>query len=122
MRMGDWSSDVCSSDLHPMTRLRSAAIVLTILGLSVLAGCSSTGGGHSRGGYYKDDGPGANPPATAASTPTAVPKIEDYRKSNRKPYVVLGKRYVPVHPDRPFEQRGIASGYSRHFKDQKTAS
>src|SRR3546814_1754533 len=66
--------------------------------------------------------PGANPPANAASTPNAVPKIEAYRKSNSKPYVVLGKRYVPVKPDRPFEQRGIASWYGRKFNGQKTAS
>jgi len=105
-----------------MTRLRPLATAPVFLALAILAGCSTTGGRHASGGYYKDDGPGANPPADVASTPDAVPRIETYRTSTSKPYLVFGKRYVPVAPNQPFRQEGIASWYGRKFNGQKTAS
>src|SRR3546814_10906310 len=36
MRISDWSSDVCSSDLHPMTKLASRMLALTALRQGVL--------------------------------------------------------------------------------------
>ena len=48
------------------------------------------------GGYYLDDGPGANPPTKLDAIPDAVPKVETLRKANMRPYVALGKSYQPM--------------------------
>lgn len=100
------------------------AIFLGIL-LVVLAGCSGTGGssGSTRaGGYYKDDGPGADVPADIEAIPNAVPRIEKHAPANFRPYVVFGKRYVPVSDEKPFRQEGTASWYGRKFHGKKTAN
>src|SRR3546814_18378473 len=103
VRISDWSSDVCSSDLtlclpfpssdkapqpasarDSMTSLRHFLAAFMCLGLIVLAGCSSTGGsgGASRGGYYKDDGPGSDIPANIQAITDAVPRIEKHAPPN----------------------------------------
>lgn len=104
-----------------MTRLRPYSIALTFLSLLVLAGCSTTGK-YSRGGYYQNDGPGANPPPNVASLPDAVPRVETALSSTNKPYEVFGKEYVPIKPDQPYKERGTATWYGRQFNGQKTAS
>ena len=78
--------------------------------------------GNKGGGYYLDDGPGDNPPSNLASIPNAVPKIEPLRKSNMRPYVVLGKTYTPMTALGPYKKRGIASWYGRRYHGKKTAS
>ncbi len=78
--------------------------------------------GNKGGGYYLDDGPGDNPPPNLASIPNAVPKIEPLRKSNMRPYVVLGKTYTPMTALGPYKKRGIASWYGRRYHGKKTAS
>ena len=74
------------------------------------------------GGYYKDDGPGANPPANLAEIPDAVPKTEPLQRGANRPYVVFGKAYEPMASLQPFRQRGVASWYGRRFHGQKTSS
>lgn len=74
------------------------------------------------GGYYLDDGPGDNPPPNLASIPNAIPRIEPLRKSNMKPYVVLGKTYTPMTTLSAYKKRGIASWYGRRYHGKKTAS
>ncbi len=74
------------------------------------------------GGYYLDDGPGDNPPLNLASIPNAIPRIEPLRKSNMRPYVVLGKTYTPMTALVPYKKRGIASWYGRRYHGKKTAS
>jgi len=74
------------------------------------------------GGYYLDDGPGDNPPPNLASIPNAIPRIEPLRKSNMRPYVVLGKTYTPMTSLVPYKKRGIASWYGRRYHGKKTAS
>jgi len=74
------------------------------------------------GGYYKDDGPGANPPANLAEIPDAVPKAEPLQRGPNRPYVVFGKSYEPMASLQPFHQRGAASWYGRRFHGQKTSS
>ncbi len=74
------------------------------------------------GGYYLDDGPGDNPPPNLASIPNAIPRIEPLRKSNMRPYVVLGKTYTPMTALVPYKKRGIASWYGRRYHGKKTAS
>ncbi|HWK71787.1 MAG TPA: septal ring lytic transglycosylase RlpA family protein [Burkholderiaceae bacterium] len=104
-----------------MTSPRHLLAALLCLGLIVLAGCSSTGGGRG-GGYYKDDGPGSDIPADIEAIPDAVPRIEKHAAANFRPYVVFGKRYVPVSDERPFRQEGTASWYGRKFHGKKTAN
>lgn len=87
----------------------------------LIAGCSGPKR-KSGGGYYKDDGPGSRVPANIEAIPNAVPKIETHAPANRRPYVVFGKRYVPVSDERPFRQTGVASWYGRKFHGNKTAN
>jgi len=73
------------------------------------------------GGYYKDDGPGANPP-DFDKIPDARPKPEPLHRFANNPYQVFGKEYVPVRVGSGFRQRGIASWYGRRYHGQKTSS
>lgn len=95
--------------------MRRLAAVLAI----ALAACSSA---PKKGGYYKDDGPGANPPANLASIPDARPRSEPLHKYANRPYEVFGRKYVPLAAVQPYQQRGVASWYGKRFHGQKTAS
>lgn len=75
-----------------------------------------------KGGYYLDDGPGANPPADLHLVPDAIPRDEPLRAANMRPYAALGKRYTPRTSHKPYRERGIASWYGRRYHGQKTAS
>ena len=75
-----------------------------------------------KGGYYKDDGPGDNPPTGLDSIADAVPRAEPLHRFANRPYQALGKDYVPLASVRAFRQRGMASWYGRRFHGQKTAS
>jgi rare lipoprotein A len=129
-------------------RILPTVIVLSAL----MAGCSSTGehhlfiplpwphktaahnpkidpdlpdlpaAGSGRGGYYQDDGPGANPPPNLRDVADAQVKYEPYAKYGNKPYSVLGQTYTPLVGDEPFTQRGIASWYGVKFHGQRTSS
>ena len=74
------------------------------------------------GGYYKDDGPGDNPPANLDAIPDAVPKLEPLSRFSNRPYTVFGVDYVPATTLRPYKERGIASWYGRKFHNQKTSN
>lgn len=100
-----------------MRRLLVPFFLCTIL----LIGCSGTTP-QSGGGYYKDDGPGRKIPANIEAIPDAIPQLEAHAPANRRPYVVFGKRYVPISDERPFRQTGIASWYGRKFHGNKTAN
>ena len=78
--------------------------------------------GSGRGGYYKDDGPGDNPPPNLAAVPDAVPKLEAPLPRANRPYVVFGTTYTPIGPDAPYTQQGYASWYGKKFQGQKTSS
>jgi peptidoglycan lytic transglycosylase len=98
----------------------SLRLAFPLLIALALAACSSA---PSRpGGYYKDDGPGARPPADLASIADAQPRREPLSRAANQPYVVFGKRYVPFTELRPFTQRGTASWYGKRFHGQKTSS
>ena len=94
--------------------MRRLAAALAI----ALAACSSS----KKGGYYKDDGPGANPPSNLASVPDARPRTEPLHRFANRPYEVFGKKYVPLASVQPFHQRGMASWYGKRFHGQMTAS
>ncbi|PNG58410.1 MULTISPECIES: septal ring lytic transglycosylase RlpA family protein [unclassified Variovorax] len=89
--------------------------------LVLLAGCAS---GPRGGSGIGRDGPDANPPAGLGQVPDAEPRVEAIRGSGgtSKPYVVLGRSYVPIADDRPWRETGLASWYGRKFHAQSTAS
>lgn len=93
-----------------------------LLGLAVvIAGCSSPGT-RKAGGYYQDDGPGANPPSDLDNTPDAIPRLEPLARGANRPYTVFGKRYVPVADEaHAYKQRGMASWYGKKFHGKRTA-
>ncbi|MBI1942254.1 MAG: septal ring lytic transglycosylase RlpA family protein [Betaproteobacteria bacterium] len=74
------------------------------------------------GRYYKDDGPGANPPADLAAVPDAVPRAEPPHRHANRPYRALGRDYVPLASAAGFRQRGVATWYGRRYHGQKTSS
>lgn len=78
--------------------------------------------GSGRGAYYKDDGPGEQPPAGLRDTPDPEVRAEPYHKYANRPYVVFGKTYTPMLDAAPFEQRGQASWYGKKFHGQRTSS
>ena len=73
------------------------------------------------GKYYKDDGPGATPPANIDAIPDAVPKLEPLHRFANRPYTVLGQDFVPATSLRPYKEKGVASWYGRKFHGQKTS-
>jgi len=73
------------------------------------------------GRYYKDDGPGANPPANLDEIPDAVPKQEPFNRQTSKAYKVMGKRYVPLADNIDYKARGLASWYGRKFHGNATS-
>ena len=73
------------------------------------------------GGFYKDDGPGEEIPDGLDDVPDAEPKWEPLHKPATRPYVVLGKEYVPNTSLKPYKARGIASWNGKKFHGQKTS-
>lgn len=117
-------------------RLLPSVLALSLAGL--LAGCGSLAprsaeapkeGEYSAtvippfrgGGYYKDDGPGANPPANLASIPNAVPRWEPLHRFANNPYRVRGRDFEPLTDARGYRARGLASWYGRKFHGRPTS-
>lgn len=73
------------------------------------------------GAFYKDDGPADDIPDNLDEIPDAEPKWEPLHRPATKPYVVLGKEYIPNATLRPYKASGIASWYGRKFHGQKTS-
>jgi len=69
---------------------------------------------HKKGGYYKDDGPEANPPANLDQVPDAVPRIEPLASGANKPYKVFGQSYTPDISGGPYKVQGRASWYGKN--------
>lgn len=76
---------------------------------------------YNGGGYYKDDGPGANPPANLDAVPDAVPRKESLHRYANDPYRVMGVTYTPDITG-PYKHKGLASWYGRKFHGKPTAS
>jgi rare lipoprotein A len=74
------------------------------------------------GGYYKDDGPGANPPANLAAVPDAVPKWEPLHRHANDSYKVLGREYDPLPAGKAYKAKGLASWYGRKFHGKATST
>jgi rare lipoprotein A len=73
------------------------------------------------GAYYKDDGPADEIPLDLDAIPDAEPRAEVLHRAANRPYIVLGKSYVPNTRLKPYQQQGIASWYGKKFHGQKTS-
>jgi rare lipoprotein A len=74
------------------------------------------------GGYLAGDGPGTDIPANIDAIPDAVPVSEPLHKFANRPYVALGKNYMPLTVAGNFKEHGIASWYGKKFHGQRTSS
>jgi rare lipoprotein A len=83
---------------------------------------AATSSAPSKGAYYKDDGPGPNPPADLAAIPDAVPRAEPLNRAANRPYQVFGKDYVPLTSVAPFRETGVGSWYGRRYHGGATSS
>ena len=108
----------------PVTRYIAIGVLFAI----ALGGCGTTSKrgpsseSSGRGGYYLDDGPGANPPADIDRIPDPTPRVEPLNRGTMRPYVVMGKQYTPKTSLEPYRARGIASWYGRRYHGKQTAS
>jgi rare lipoprotein A len=108
--------------------VKGGAHAFAALGLIALTACSSaparppTSAQSRPGGYYLDDGPGANPPANLDQISDPEPKIEPIKVSASRPYSVFGRTYTPMTRVGPYRARGVASWYGRRYHGQATAS
>jgi rare lipoprotein A len=109
--------------------------ILTLLALgalvALLSGCGTpgtrapdaqTGTAPRPGAYYKDDGPGDNPPANLDAIPDAEPKLEPLHRFANNPYNVFGQDYTPLRTLQAYRERGTGSWYGRKFHGQRTSS
>jgi rare lipoprotein A len=74
-----------------------------------------------RGAFYKDDGPGDDPPDLAAVA-DASPRLEALHAYANRPYRVMGQSFVPRTRLEPYRERGVASWYGRRFHGLPTSS
>ena len=115
--------------------MRYAVIALAL----TLSGCGSFGNKRSQplepaapptsttstnksGGYYLDDGPGANAPANIDAIADAVPRVETLHRGALRPYTVMGRNYVPMTAVGAYRARGVASWYGRRYHGKLTAT
>ena len=106
-------------------RLVAFAAALAVSGCSTISRIEQpppAASAPAKGAYYKDDGPGANPPADLAAIPDPVPRPEPLHRFANRPYQVFGKDYVPVAQLAPFRQTGAASWYGRRYHGAPTSS
>ena len=106
-------------------RLVAFAAALAVSGCSTISRIEQpppAASAPAKGAYYKDDGPGANPPADLAAIPDPVPRLEPLHRFANRPYQVFGKDYVPAAQLAPFRQSGVASWYGRRYHGAPTSS
>jgi rare lipoprotein A len=95
---------------------------LRVLSICLLCGLIAACGARKGGGYYKDDGPGDNPPSNLDRVPDAVPKIEPLARGPNRPYTALGQSFTPDTSGRPYRVQGRASWYGRKFHGKPTSN
>ena len=99
---------------------------------ALVASCSTSPKAPARSGaaappaasskYYSDDGPPDRIPVDLDAVPDAVPRAEPLHRFANRPYVVLGREYVPATALGPYREEGVASWYGRKFHGQKTST
>lgn len=85
-------------------------------------GAAGAGSPQRGGGFYLDDGPGANAPANLDAIPDAVPKAEPLHRGSMRPYTVMGRNYAPMTRLEPYRARGVATWYGRRYHGKQTSS
>ena len=115
-----------------MQRMKTILIPGVAAVVLLLAGCGSQPSSPAKkpsptataksGGYYLDDGPGANPPPNLDAVPDAVPRKEPLHRYANRSYVALGNTYTPHTERRAYREEGLASWYGRRFHGKKTSS
>lgn len=110
--------------IYPTPKQTPTKNIITVFKIIALIACAIfiAGCASRSGGYYKDDGPGAHVPANIASIPDAIPRVEQHKAANFRPYTVFGVRYTPIGENQSYQQQGIASWYGKKFHGQKTAN
>jgi len=108
-------------------RCLTAQLLLSCLAAIVVAGCGTVAKrapdtASRPGGYYLDDGPGANPPENLDAIADAAPRVEPLNRFANNPYVAFGQRYVPLRELGAYRERGVASWYGRRYHSQRTSS
>jgi rare lipoprotein A len=104
----------------------------TLAAAALISACSTTTKAPERAGgsapppstsskYYSDDGPPDRVPADLDAVPDAVPRAEPLHRFANRPYVVLGREYVPATALGPYREQGVASWYGRKFHGQRTS-
>ena len=110
--------------------MRLAALAVLLALLLGVTGCASISKSEApsaapapgRGAYYKDDGPGAAPPADLAAIPDALPRVEPLHRFANRPYQVFGRDYAPLTRVAPYKESGMASWYGRRYHGGPTSS
>ncbi len=117
-----------------MRKLPLIAMLMVVAGLSACGSTPQRGGTIDRapggsgapptrgGGFYLDDGPGANAPSNLDAIPDAVPKTEPLHRGTQRPYVVMGRSYTPMTRIEHYKTRGIATWYGRRYHGKPTSS
>ncbi|MDP1637096.1 MAG: septal ring lytic transglycosylase RlpA family protein [Candidatus Nitrotoga sp.] len=119
---------VMSAERNPWFSAHRLAVVLLLA--TLLSACGSAPKRSSPterppstgGGYYLDDGPGANAPANIDAIADAVPRIEPLYRGTMRPYVVMGRSYTPMTQLTPYRARGVATWYGRRYHGKQTSS
>jgi rare lipoprotein A len=114
-------------------KIRRVLAFPTLALVTLLTGCSSVPlgpGGASAPApaaksskYYLNDGPlkGVSQ-ATIDAIPEPVPRKEPLNKWAKKPYVAVGKEYVPMTELAPYRAQGIGSWYGTRYHGKKTST
>lgn len=118
-----------SPDVSAIARRVAVAVPVAMLA-ALVASCGTTPTARERAAapatpsskYYADDGPPANPPDGLDAVPDAVPRAEPLHRFANRPYVVLGREYVPATSLGPYREQGVASWYGRKFHGQRTST
>jgi len=111
---------------------RAAVAAIVAIAAALVAACGTPSAPRDRAAppsaptpsskYYSDDGPPANPPDGLDAIPDAVPRAEPLHRFANRPYVVLGREYVPATSLGPYREQGVASWYGRKFHGQRTST
>ena len=108
--------------MKTLSFLSIAALALALAGCASAPPAKQASSAPQGGGYYKDDGPEANPPANLDAVPDAVPRKEPLNPQANRTYVALGTTYTPQTTRQPYREEGVASWYGRRFNGKKTSS
>ena len=106
-----------STEIGPNERRPSAASIPS--GTKAAVPATTTSG---KGGYYLDDGPGADPPPDLDSIPDATPRAEPLHQASLRPYSALGQDYAPLTRLTPYKARGVATWYGRRYHGKPTST